>query len=213
MSDLLVANIDKTMLKELIAKGHYSHRCSAITVGYGVWYKGVLSGGIVFSAGVGRSANAYCRVCKPTEMIELTRLWLNDRVPKNAESQVIAVALRTLKKGRGRFRAVLSYADEQAGHIGTIYQATNFYYMGASSPNSETIIDGTRVSQRSLSSRYGTNKIGRLKKILGTEDVKRTATDKVKHAYVYPLEPEALEYCKAHCRPYPKKRAITAVEA
>lgn len=209
MKDLLVANIEKDVLRNLIAANHYSGTCSAITVGYGVWYRGRLEGGIVFSAGVGRFANAYCRICKPTEIIELTRLWISDRVPKNAESCVVGVALRVLKKGRGRFRAVLSYADEFAGHIGTIYQASNFRYMGTTGEGASKIrIGDLIVNPRSLNSRYGTQSIERLRQILRRDDIQRVGGGTRKHVYVYPLDNEVAEWLDNHKKPYPKRASV-----
>lgn len=209
MKDLVVANIDKRVLRELIARNHYSGTCSDITVGYGVYWRGQLKGGIVFSAGVGRFANAYCRICKPTEVIELTRLWLHDDLPKNSESRVVGLALRVLKKGRGRFRAVLSYADEFAGHIGTIYQATNFRYMGPTDTGSTKIRIGNMiVNLRSLNNRYGTHSIERLKKILGRDDIEYVRERTRKHAYVYPLTPEVADWLDKHKLPYPKPASV-----
>lgn len=206
MNDLQIANCDKDVLRRLIATHHYSGTCSTITVGYGIWWQTRLAGGIVFSAGVGRSANAYCRICTPTEIIELTRLWLADEVPKNSESRVIGIALRALRKGRGRFRAVLSYADEYAGHFGTIYQATNFRYMGPTSNQGSKIqIGDAIVSSRSLNSRYGTHSIDRLRTILGRADIHYVAHDTRKHAYVYPLTKDVATWLDAHQLPYPKR--------
>lgn len=205
MSDLLVADCDPAVLRRLIAQHHYSGTCSTITVGYGVWWRGRLAGGIVFSAGVGRHANAYCRICAPTEIIELTRLWLADSVPPNSESRVIGIALRALRRGRGRFRAVLSYADEAAGHLGTIYQATNFRYMGAARNTGTRIrIGDLVVSPRSCNNRYGTHSLPRLRRLLGRDDIEYVATTTRKHAYVYPLTPDVAAWLDAHKQPYPK---------
>jgi len=165
-----------------------------------------LRGAVIFGPGMGGHANAYCRICQPIEMIELTRLWLADDLPANSESRVIGVVLRALRKGRGRFRAVLSYADEHAGHIGTIYQATNFRYMGISSPANGMMRIGNRiVNQRSLTKRYGTHSIDRLQHILGRNDIAYVARDTRKHAYVFPLTDEVAMWLDAHKLPYPKR--------
>ncbi len=209
MKDLVIANCDKRTLKAILAQNHYSGTCSSITVGYGVYWRGQLKGGIVFSAGVGRFANAYCRICKPTEIVELTRLWLHDDLPKNGESRVIGLALRVLRKGRGRFRAALSYADEYAGHVGTIYQATNFRYMGTSTSASSKIrIGGLIVNSRSLNSRYGTHSVPRLRKILGRDDIEYVREKTRKHAYVYPLTDDVAKWLDEHRKPYPKPASV-----
>lgn len=206
MSDLQVANCPKNVLKQLIAAHHYSGTCSAITVGYGIWWRGKLRGGIVFSAGVGRHANAYCPICTPHEIMELTRLWIADEVPPNSESRVIGIVLRALRKGPGRIRAILSYADEYAGHMGTIYQATNFRYRGTSAGGSTKIQIGSQiVSSRSLKAHYGTHSIARLRAILGRDDIHYVAHDTRKHAYVYPLTKDVATWLDTHQLPYPKR--------
>lgn len=61
---------------------------------------------------------------------ELHRLVILDGTPPNAESWLIARALRGLKEYRPQIRAVISFADSTEGHVGTIYQATNALFCG-----------------------------------------------------------------------------------
>ncbi len=205
-SDLVVANCDHQVLDRLIRTHHYSGTCPTMLVGYGVWYRDRLAGGIVFGNGVGGKPNAYCRICESSEVIELTRLWIADAVPANSESRVLGVALRHLRQHRGRFRAVLSYADEMAGHVGTIYQATNWRYMGSASSSGSKIKIGTQLfSSRSFNARYGTHSLARLKTILGRDDISYIGHETRKHAYIYPLTPEVAAWCDLHQQPYPKR--------
>lgn len=71
-------------------------------------------------------ANQYKRFhTDATKVIELRRLCCIDDTPKNAESFFIGKSLRMMKKlwGSG---IVVSYADKEHGHTGTIYKASNF---------------------------------------------------------------------------------------
>lgn len=149
---------------------------------------------------------------RPNEVVELTRLWLADGMPKNSESRVISIALRAIKKKPGRFRAVLSYADEQEGHTGTIYQATNWRYMGLSSSNTGTaiVVGDKKYSSRSFNSKYGTHSIEKLKGILGRDDVSYFKTETRKHAYVFPLDAGAEAWCREHQKPYPRGKQAMA---
>jgi hypothetical protein len=59
---------------------------------------------------------------------ELTRFAVRDDAGKNFSSSLLAQALR--KVSDDGCWAVISYADESVGHIGTLYQAANAYYLG-----------------------------------------------------------------------------------
>ena len=58
---------------------------------------------------------------------ELNRLWVNDDVPKNGESFLIGNTLKKLDK-----EIIVSFADSSQGHIGYVYQSTNWLYCGLS---------------------------------------------------------------------------------
>jgi len=57
---------------------------------------------------------------------ELARLWLDDSVPKNAETYLIGRAVRYIRQHHPDVKALVSYADPSAGHAGTIYKAANW---------------------------------------------------------------------------------------
>jgi hypothetical protein len=65
----------------------------------------------------------------PDDVIELRRLCCVDDTPKNTESYFIGKTLRMLSKDWGG-KTVVSYADKQHGHVGTIYKASNFKMVG-----------------------------------------------------------------------------------
>lgn len=63
------------------------------------------------------------------ETIELRRLCLIDDTPRNTESWFIARTLKWLGKNSS-YSQVISFADPNHGHTGTIYKASNFKYEG-----------------------------------------------------------------------------------
>lgn len=65
----------------------------------------------------------------PKNVIELRRLCCVDDTPRNAESFFIGRSLKLLKNDWGS-GTVVSYADKEYGHEGTIYKATNFKMVG-----------------------------------------------------------------------------------
>ena len=63
------------------------------------------------------------------EVIELNRLWIDDKLKKNAESILISKSIKLIKKYHPEIRVIQSFADGRLG-CGTIYQASNFGYYG-----------------------------------------------------------------------------------
>ena len=57
---------------------------------------------------------------------ELARLWVADAVPTNAESWLLAKAIRYVRRTRPEVKVLVSYADPSAGHTGVVYKASNW---------------------------------------------------------------------------------------
>lgn len=57
---------------------------------------------------------------------ELSRLYLLDEIPRNAETWLIGRSVRYIKQHHRDVKYLLSYADPSAGHRGTIYKAANW---------------------------------------------------------------------------------------
>lgn len=89
--------------------------------------------------------------------LELRRLSSID-TEKNAESKFISRCLRALRKDYPKIKIIFSYADEKAGHLGIIYQASNFKYVGIRSGKTEYLFD--TLTKKWLHSRT----VGRWKK-------------------------------------------------
>lgn len=85
----------------------------------------------------------------PDKCLELRRLCLVDDTPKNAESFFVGRTLRWLRKHTD-WKFVVSYADPEQGHQGTIYRASNFKYEGTTSAGSSLLVDGKPFHIRTL---------------------------------------------------------------
>lgn len=166
----------------VLIENHYLHRSAPASYCFGLFDDyGSLLGVITYGTPASRSLMVgLCGHDEAEHVIELTRLWISDLSPKNAESFLIGRSLRMLPD---QFDIVVSYAEVQAGHIGTIYQATNFLYTGLSDRHAEWLIDGVVSSKhrRHLFDEYG-----------GLEEAKRVLGDRLerherprKHRYVY----------------------------
>lgn len=129
------------------------------------------------------------------EVIELTRMALNGK--QKSTSKVLSLSLKLLKKHIPLVKLVISFADTKQNHIGTIYQATNFYYTGTVSTTPDHFFRGRWMHQRQVNSLIGT-----LSK-LPAGSPRRKGADKIR--YIYPLDKSLIPMCKALSKPYPKK--------
>ena len=93
------------------------------------------------------------------DCLTLTRLWLSDELPPNSESRVIGMVLRSLRKHTS-IRFVLSYADPSQGHLGIIYQSSNWLFAGRSEPTPlYDLGDGHLRHSRSFAHAYGSRSV------------------------------------------------------
>lgn len=125
-----VKPITRQEAESIIKEWHYSHSINGVMADYcfGLFDKEVLIGAMIF--GRLAMANQWKKyVDVPTKLIELRRLACIDQTPKNTESFFIGHCLRWLKKNTA-IELVVSYADSNYGHIGTIYKASNFEFKG-----------------------------------------------------------------------------------
>ena len=109
-----------------------------------------LIGVCVYTRPAGASAAQKYYPENPSAALELRRLCLIDDTPKNAESFFVSRTIKYLKKHTD-WEFILSYADEEQGHSGIIYRASNFKYLGKTQPGKTLEVDGKRFHVRTLS--------------------------------------------------------------
>jgi hypothetical protein len=182
---LVVAEVPLGTVRTLIERNHYSRSCPAVASrAFAIFLGKQLHGAAVFSNG---SAHAGRLVVAgvPQHVVTLSRLWLSDRLPKNAESRVLGIILRMLRR-EGRHKVLLTFADPAVGHDGTIYRAAGFTYLGTTAPESYILIAGKECHPRSVASAHGSNDTGHLRRT-GIDARRRWIPPK--HRYVVLLDP------------------------
>ena len=145
----------------------------------------------------GRSATPYLGDefgLKTTECAELTRVAL--RRHKTPVSKIVSIALRMIKKQSPGLKLIVSYADPNVGHVGGIYQAMNWVYMGGSSPITQWKYQGSWRNDTSLMRMFQKDKT--LKHRL---PFRKLAP---KHKYLYPLDDDIKKTIETYRKPYPK---------
>ena len=145
-----------------------------------------LVGVCIYTRPAGPSAAQKYYPQDPDKCLELRRLCLIDDTPKNAESFFVSRTLKWLKKNT-EWKFVVSYADPEQGHKGTIYRAANFKYEGVTAPGQSLLVDGNPFHIRTLTMTdrpYGAEINNRYKR--GDPGVKIVKTEP-KHIYTYQL--------------------------
>lgn len=142
----------------LIIEHHYAHRKAPISWAWaiknGEKTEGVLTIGKpqTYSTQASLVGEKFTRQPTPqnrfVDVYELNRLWLSDALPKCTESRFVGWCLRELRKIRPT-TILVSYADSAYGHIGIVYQATNWLYTGCSLPFNDICCEGSGKDYRS----------------------------------------------------------------
>lgn len=124
--------IDYATVKTVLADAHYIGRPGATSIRLGLWLDERLAGVITYGTIPRPNSRAICGPEYEASVLELTRLALYDWAPRNSESMFIGASFRYIERHRPDVRVLISYADSRYGHVGTIYQATNWIYTGSS---------------------------------------------------------------------------------
>jgi hypothetical protein len=134
---LVVRSIPAKDAKPFILVRHYAKRMCPISYAFGAYRGQDLIGVVTY--GTPASAPLRGGVCGAEwadKVIELNRLCCENS--KNVASCLVGRSLRMLPKPS----VVVSYADTEQGHVGYIYQATNFLYTGLSAKRTDWKIKG-----------------------------------------------------------------------
>lgn len=204
-----VKSINKKTAEKIIVESHYLHTKAPISAAYGLFYKDVIAGAITFGSPTSpRVANILGKE-HSRKMYELNRLYCYDWTPRNSESYFISNAIKLLQLEHPAFKILISYADTAAGHVGLVYQATNWIYTGTGfQGGGNIVIDGKKYHRRTINSKYGTSDIKVLSKMLPGADIKLSKLS-VKHRYFKFIgskkeNKELLRALKYPILPYPK---------
>lgn len=117
----------------VVSEAHYLRALGSTSVSLGLYVDDVIAGVICYGTIPANNASAVCGPDTRLAVMELTRLALYDWAPRNSESYLIGHSFRWMRGHRPDVQVLLSYADAGVGHVGTVYQATNWIYTGASS--------------------------------------------------------------------------------
>lgn len=224
MNNLYIQIVSNSEAKDLIVKNHYTHKFTICSLTIGLYKKDAFEeffgpdilGVIVFGPTAGANvAKSISPLLNVNNVWELKRLWLDDACPKNSESWFIANSIDYVRRNYKHIKCIISYADPDAGHIGTIYQAANFIYQNIERPKKTSgyvvSFDGGKkwVHGRTLFNKYGSFEFNKLVAVLPRPFWIKELS--VKERYVYPLgnkieRKELLKSMNYKSLRYPKKK-------
>lgn len=179
-NDYYIKNVEYKEAMEVVVKNHYLHRKCPVKFSYGLFKKidnelvGVITYGIPPSHTL---LKGVCGESEKTNVIELNRLFLFDEVPKNAESFLISNTIKRLP-----YEIIVSFAEIRQGHVGYVYQATNFLYCGLSAKFKDPKVKGREGQHHATYAKGLTNK--QVVEKFGKDNVEFVERPR-KHRYVF----------------------------
>lgn len=181
-------------IKYACEKFHYSKAVPSCKYAYSYFNRaGEWCGVVIYSVGANRNiGKAYGMFMG--EVLELVRVALNGK--QEHTSQVVSETLHRIHHDAPNVKLIVSYADHRQKHIGTIYQATNWIYLGvAEYATKQYFYKGKWTHQRTIDSLSNKDQLKR-------ELQSREASAKFK--YVYCFDKRLRRRFQKHAKPYPK---------
>jgi hypothetical protein len=150
-SDWEVRRVSHSTALELVRRLHYSKGGSnTATFVHGLFRRGddTKCYGVAWWLPPTRSAAEARYDGDFREVLSLSRLAIEPDAPTNAATFLMMAGVRDIAKD-GRFKCLLTYADESQGHTGQIYKASNWEPLGPTKPERMYLTaDGVMVARK-----------------------------------------------------------------
>lgn len=200
--------IDKPVAKDIIVNNHYTQKWTSCRYPFGLISNDEVVGVCVYGYPIGRRvAQSISTATTNNDVLELTRLWTKDNLPKNTESWFLGRTFEWLRENTD-IKVLIAYSDPMYDHVGYVYQATNWLYQGNNTMKVKGYlhyINGEYLHPRNCVNKYGTIKAEELKKV--DPEYKRYPLKK-KHRYIYILDKANKKKIRKELKhpilPYPK---------
>jgi hypothetical protein len=131
LQEVEVLRVPVKEIRRAIVTGHYSGVMpDATQEAFAAYHNGLLVGAAAYGpGGNSKTFGAVIEGFDSGNARELIRLWVHPEAPTNTASLIIGRSLKLLPEQVG---LVVTFADSGQQHVGAIYQATNFFYLGMS---------------------------------------------------------------------------------
>ena len=208
---LLVDFCDHKAAAHAMKRWHYSDMTPiGRLVKLGVWEDKRFIGAVIFARGGSSSYGDRFNI-ERTEVCELVRVALTDHTAP--VTQIVTQALRRLQDSSPGLRVVMSFADSGQGHLGIIYQAGNWTYLGTTTAGKEYFLRGKWTHERTLSGKtMGIDRVAAREGMTYPELRKSLVSrpTSVKFRYAYPLDKKMRRLLNTMSLPYPTADDLAA---
>ena len=176
---------------------HYAKSVPAVQYGFNIFNDAdEWCGVICYGGGANNNMPKSFELCAG-EILELVRVALNGKQGHGNTSKAVAMSLHYLHKINPLVKMIVSYADHRQSHLGIIYQATNWIFLGVSeTSDTQYFFKGKWTHERTINAQKNR---AELKATLP----KRENSNKFKYVFCYDKKLRK-KYLK-QALPYPKK--------
>lgn len=163
---------------------HYAKRVPVIRMSYSVFNNNnEWCGVICYGSGAGDKVAKHFDL-KQGQCCELVRVALNGK--QEQTSKALSISLKLLKKQSPLLQLVYSYADVDQEHFGTIYQATNWIYLGQSNNYpAGFIINGKKTHNKSVGAKGVIQSLEEVRKHLDKNATRFITQGKRKYVQIF----------------------------
>ncbi len=187
--DLRVDWCDHKAAEYAVMHWHYSKRMPQGRNNYiGVWENQKFIGSIIYGFSISPFLG-HAFSLSQFQVTELKRVALNKH--ESPVTKMISASIKLLSQKNPDLRLIVSFADSEQAHIGGIYQAGNWIYVGSSTVE-QVFIDGRWRNDTHANAEH------RYK-------AKKTRTSLPKYKYLYPLDRAMRKQIAPLAKPYPKR--------
>jgi hypothetical protein len=209
LQDWTVKPIENAIAQQIVVDYHYLHRKAPCSQAFGLFDEDTKLRGVVMYGTPSSSALRAGIAGKEqaTNVVELTRLWIDDSTPKNSESYLIGNSIKHCDK-----EIVVSFADTSQNHLGIVYQATNWIYTGLSAKRTDWSVKGIDKHGHTWADKYTASE---MRELFGDRFTLEPRSRK--HRYIYlnakgRRKKELMALLRYKQEPYPKVQEATKTQ-
>lgn len=128
----IIKEINRDLANKIIIENHYSKKFyNATYIHLGVFIDNILLGVLQYWYAMNpASQKSVVSDTEIDEYLELNRMRLDDKAPKNSESKAVGYSIKYIKRKYPKIKWIQSFADERCWCFGIVYQACNFSFYG-----------------------------------------------------------------------------------